>query len=189
MADAKKSNNNVGGTIGMVIGLVSAAAPIITAALDKLPAKDKSTKASEPLAVVPDLYTKGFPLTLEQAKEKLSSEGFGVIASEMTVSNAKPKYKDCIDTQVVDSRPRSGEKTKPGTTVIVRYVTQEVIDESRRLFTELETQKAELRAQKSASRQEKIEQTKQLAVDVVGKTKSGVEKIFTRQGRKEKEHE
>lgn len=175
MADSKKPSGNVGGTIGMIIGLVSAAAPILTAALNKLPEKSDSVDI---LVSVPDLYTKGFPLTLEQATEKLSSEGFGVIASEMVLNDAKAKYRDCIDMQIVDSRPKSREKVKPGTTVIVRYITQDVIDESKRLFVEHERNKAEIRAQKTASRQDKIE-----------KVKSGVIKIFSRKGEGRKNHE
>lgn len=175
MADSKKSSGNVGGTIGMIIGLVSAAAPIVTAALNKLPEKSDSVDI---LVSVPDLYTKGFPLTLEQATEKLSSEGFGVIASKMVLSDAKAKYRDCIDKQIVDSRPKSREKVKPGTTVIIRYITQDVIDESKRLFVEYERNKAEIRAQKTASRQDKID-----------KIKSEVTKIFSRKGEGRKNHE
>lgn len=181
MADSKKPKTNTSGTIGMVIGLIGAAAPIITAALDKIPAKEKPAKLSEPLVIVPDLYAKGFPLTLEQASEKLTSEGFKVISSKMALSDAKPKYRECLDTQVVDSRPKSGTKVKPGTTVIVRYITQEVVDESRRMFDDAEAHKAELRAQKTITRQKQVEQTKEVALGVVTKATGGVRKIFNRQ--------
>lgn len=189
MADSKKQKGNVGGTIGMVIGLIGAAAPIVTAALEKMPVKTEPQKEIEPLVTVPDICEKGFPLTLEQATEKLSSEGFKVIASEMVLNDAKPKYRTCIDTQVVDSRPKSKSKVKPGTTVVVRYISQDVINESRRLFDEAEQNKVEVRAQKTADRQKQIEQTKQVAADVIGRTKSSIGRIFTRSGRKEKDHE
>lgn len=175
MAEQKAPKSNAGGTIGMIIGLVGAAAPIITAALDKLPAKTETPGSAEPLVAVPELYTKGFPLTFEQASEKLSSEGFKVIGSKMLPADAKPKYRDCIDNQVIASRPKSKEKVKPGTTVILRYITQEVIDESRRIFTEEERQKNEAKAKKAADRQEKM-----------AKVKETVEKILPHHTREEK---
>lgn len=189
MADSKKQSNNVGGTLGAAIGLISVAAPIVTAVLEKLPAKSADNKAIEEKVIVPELYTKGFPLTLDQANEKLTSEGFKIIASKLTISDANIKYKDCFDMQVVDSQPKSKAKTKPGVAIIVRYITQDVIDESKKLFIEDERRKAEAKAQKLAKRAEQKDQAKQVVSDVTGKAKSSIGKIFTHHDRKETEHE
>lgn len=186
MDDSKKQKGNISGTIGMLIGLIGAAAPIITTALEKMPAKSEPRQTAESLVIIPDLYTKGFPLTLEQASEKLSSEGFKVISSKMTLKDAKPKYRECIDMQVVDSRPRSRAKAKPGTTVIVRYITQDVIDESQKTFYEEERRKLEKKAQRTAGRQKQLEQTKQFAAGVINKTKNSAKKMFSRRDRKAK---
>lgn len=189
MADSQKKNNNVGGTLGAAIGLISVAAPIVTALLDKLPVKSADNKVAVEKVIVPELYTKGFPLTLDQANEKLISEGFKMIASKLTVSDAKIKYKDCFDMQVVDSQPKSKTRTKPGVTVIVRYVTQEVINESKKLFEETERRKAEEKAQKILKRAEQKDQAKQMVSDAIDVSKNGIEKLFAHHGGKENEHE
>lgn len=189
MADSKKQSNNVGGTLGAAIGLISVAAPIVTALLDKLPVKSADNKAIVEKVIVPELYAKGFPLTLDQANEKLTSEGFKMIASKLTVSDAKIKYKDCFDMQVVDSQPKSKTRTKPGVTVIVRYVTQEVIDESKKLCEETEHRKAEEKAQKISKRAEQKNQAKQMVSSAIDVSKNRVGKIFVHHGEKENGHE
>lgn len=188
MADSQKKNN-VGGVLGAAIGLISVATPIVTTLLEKLPEKSTESKPDEERAIVPELYTKGFPLTLDQANEKLVSEGFKMIASKLSMNEADIKYKDCFDTQVVDSKPKSKEKTKPGTTVIVRYVTQDVITESQRLFSEMERHKMEKHNQKLVKRAEQKVQAKQMMVDVAEKTKNNVKKIFIRRDREETDYE
>ena len=50
------------------------------------------------------------------------------------MSEADPKYRHCEDTQVIDSNPKKGVRVKVGTTVCLRYITAEVIEESQKIF-------------------------------------------------------
>ena len=175
MADSKKSKSggNAAGVLGMAIGLLSAAAPIITTIVDKIPTETNGKKESELLVAVPDICMKGFPLTVEQVNEKLLSEGFKMMASEIALKDSHPKYRQCFDHQVVGYMPKG--KAKPGTMIDVRYVTQEVIDRSQAMFDEQEKKTAELKAKRVSDRQQRVE-----------RVKDGAKKIFSNHGRKEK---
>lgn len=186
MADSQKQNSNAGNVLGLAIGLISAASPVVIEFIKRFP---KESKADEVLTPVPALYAKGFPLTVEQASIKLSSEGFGVIASELTLREANPKYRECFPMQVVSSDPKSHTKKKPGTIVTIRYVTQEVIEESQKLFDEAEKKKADEKGRRLETRQKQVEQVKQKTTEVVGKTRDNFGKIFANRGRKDKKHE
>lgn len=82
-----------------------------------------------------------------------------------------------------DRKPNS--KLKPGDTVIVQYVTQEVIDESRRIFEEAEKQKAALKQERAVKRAEQMERAKAVAGDTAAKARAGVEKMIRRDKKKE----
>lgn len=155
----KPKSGNAAGVLGVAIGLLSAAAPIVTTIVDKLPAKSEDEKATQSIVAVPNLCMKGFPLTVEQAREKLSSEGFKMMANEIALKNAHPKYRHCSDLQVVDYAPKG--KARPGTMIDVRYATQELIDKSQKLFEEQEVRKTELKAKRTCNRQRRIEQVRE----------------------------
>ena len=82
-----------------------------------------------------------------------------------------------------DRKPNS--KLKPGDTVIVQYVTQEVIDESRQIFEEAEKQKAALKQERAVKRAEQMERAKAVAGDTAAKARAGVEKMIRRDKKKE----
>ena len=74
---------------------------------------------------------------------------------------------------------------KPGDTVIVQYVTQEVIDESRRIFEEAEQQKVALKQERAVKRAEQMEQAKVAAVNTAAKVREGIGKMIRHEKKKE----
>ena len=163
MAKSKKPNGNIGGTLGFVAGIVGAVTPLAVELIDR------------------------FPLKLDEAKELLDSRGLKALPIEVRFRDACVKYKDCFELQVVGSDRKPNSKLKPGDTVIVQYVTQEVIDESRRIFEETEQQKAALKQERAIKRAEQVERAKAVAGDTAAKARAGVEKIVHRDVKKKKE--
>ena len=68
------------------------------------------------------------------------------------IKEADPKYRDYEDTQVIDSNPKQGAKVKIGTTVCLRYITAEVIEESQKIFDDSVRIKREAKEQKAAEK-------------------------------------
>ena len=130
-----KSNKNISGVIGAigaVGGLITAVTPLVEKAIDN--AQNKPTEKIDTKVIIPELYRKGFPIDLEQAEELLTERGLKVSKSKLRMKEADPKYRDYEDTQVIDSNPKQGAKVKVGTTVCLRYITAEVIEESQKIF-------------------------------------------------------
>lgn len=184
MAKPKKPNGNIGGTLGLVAGIVGAVTPLAVELIDRIPKKEE-LGPSEELIFMPELCSKKFPLKLDEAKELLESRGLKALPIEVRLRDASSKYKDCFDFQVVGSDQKPNSKIKPGDTVIVQYVTQEVIDESRRIFEEAEQQKAALKQERAVKRAEQIERAKIVAGDTAAKARAGVEKMIRRDKKKE----
>lgn len=128
--------------------------------------------------IIPELYRKGFPIDLEQAEELLTERGLKVSKSKLRMKEADPKYRDYEDTQVIDSNPKQGVKVKIGTTVCLRYITAEVIEESQKIFDDSVRIKQETKEQKAAEKQEKKERLKESVSETMDSAKSGLEKIF-----------
>ena len=147
MAD-RKAGGDIAGIVAAVAGIISAVTPIVNDAMEKR--KDKVS--GNELVSIPALYDKSFPLKMEQASELLTNYGLKAMPSMLTLREARVKYKDCFDGQVISSKPRSNQKVRPGTTVLIRYITQEVIDESRRLFDEAEKQKVAAKQERAVKR-------------------------------------
>lgn len=61
--------------------------------------------------------------------------------SKLTIKEANPRYKDCFDSQVIGSNPKQGTVVKIGSTVCLRYIPDEVIIESQKIFDELQRNK------------------------------------------------
>jgi hypothetical protein len=91
------------------------------------------------------------------------------------MKEADPKYRDYEDTQVIDSNPKQGVKVKIGTTVCLRYITAEVIEESQKIFDDSVRIKQEAKEQKAAEKQERL---KESVSETMDSAKSGLEKIF-----------
>ena len=184
MAKPKKPNGNIGGTLGLVAGIVGAVTPLAVELIDRIPKKEE-LGPSEELIFMPELCSKKFPLRLDEAKELLESRGLKALSIEVRLRDACVKYKDCFELQVVGSDRKPNSKLKPGDTVIVQYVTQEVINESRRIFEEAEQQKAALKQERAVKRAEQMERAKVVAGDTAAKAKAGVEKMIRRGKKKE----
>ncbi|MCD8089298.1 MAG: hypothetical protein LUD81_01490 [Clostridiales bacterium] len=108
------------------------------------PLADKLTETLEErkiLVTVPELCANGFPLSTEQATKILTDCGLKIMLIELPLKEAEPKYKDCFVNQVIETQPKAKEKIEPGSTILVKYITQEIIDESKRLYTENEHKK------------------------------------------------
>lgn len=186
MAKPKKMNGNIGGTVGLVAGIVGAVTPLAVELIDRIPKKEE-VAPSEELISMPELCSKKFPLKLDEAKALLESRGLKALPIEVRLRDACPKYKDCFELQVVGSDRKPNAKVKPGDTVIVQYVTQEVIDESQRIFDEAEQQKAALKQERAAKRAEQMERAKVAARDAAEKAKAGVKKMIRRDNLKKNE--
>lgn len=184
MAKPKKPNGNIGGTLGLVAGIVGAVTPLAVELIDRIPKKEE-LGPSEELIFMPELCSKKFPLKLDEAKELLESRGLKALSIEVRLRDACPKYKDCFELQVVGSDRKPNSKLKPGDTVIVQYVTQEVINESRRIFEEAEQQKAALKQERAVKRAEQMERAKAVAGDTAAKARAGVKKMIRRDKKKE----
>lgn len=169
----EKSNKNIAGiigAIGAVGGLINAAAPLVEKAID-------NTK-NDSKVVIPELYRKGFPIDLEQAEELLTERGLKFSKSKLRMKEADPKYRDYEDTQVIDSNPKQGTKVKIGTTVCLRYITAEVIEESQKIFDDGVRIKQEVKEQKAAEKQEQKERFRKSVSETIDSAKSGLGKIF-----------
>lgn len=173
---SKKTNgrSNKKSVAPMVLSALTAAPAIITAIdklLDKLPNVPSKV-------VVPQLYDFGFPLKLDQAITMLTNAGLVAMPSEVNIQEADPEYRNCVDSEVVGSNMKPRQKVDAGSIVIVRYITQEVIDESQRLFEELEKQKAETKRTKIEKRERQVEQAQKAIADTATSAKDKIGKIF-----------
>lgn len=184
MADSKKSIGNVGGKLGVAAGVIGVVGPIAIDILDRLP-KKAETNAPDNRILMPELCSKKFPLKLSEAKELLEGRGLKVLPIEVRVRDAGVKYKDCFELQVVGADRKANAKLKPGEVVLVQYVTQEVINESRRIFDAEEEQRAVLKQERAVKRAEQMEKAKTAVTDLAGKAQSGVEKLVRRDGKKQ----
>lgn len=123
-------------------------------------AKDKIDERGE-LIEVPRLYSKAFPVSLSDGVATVTAVGLTVTTSKLPLSAAQ---------QIVKSDPPQGRKVRAKSNVVLSYITEDVISESRRKFEEEQQQKAlakEKRAVKAAAR-------KQAAAETCAKLKDNV---------------
>lgn len=130
---ALKNVNKVASSTSVIATALMAVVPIVDHFVE-LKSQNETLK-------VPNLYKKDFPNTVEQATVKLEKAGLSVTACELTLAHANPKYRKCKPLQVVKSDPSGGSKVEHGDNVDISYVTQEVIDESERLYQEAKNRK------------------------------------------------
>jgi hypothetical protein len=170
MASSNDSNKNIAGIVSIVTAvgaMVTAITPVVNDIIED--ARNHPHEKQEDKIIIPILYDKNFPLELDQAIRLLSDVGLKPIPSKISMSNAHPRYKDCIENQVLISNPRQKTKVSPGTAVYVKYIPNEVIQESRRLFEETKQKKINEK-----------ERTKEKLTDTVDGAKSNIKTIFTR---------
>lgn len=180
---SKKSNGGRRSIAPSVLSALTITPAIIKAVeelIDKLP--DIPSKVA-----VPQLCGLGFPLKLDQAITMLTNAGLIAMPSELDIKEADPQYRNCVDSEVVGSNTKPKQKVEAGFTVIVRYVTQDVIDESQKMFEELEGQKAEIKRLKTEKRERHIEQAQKVITDATVSAKDGFGKIIPH--RKHRNHD
>lgn len=176
MSSKKSSGRNAVGLAAAVVTVVPVVAPLVEKVVDGLTVR---LLPKSELVMIPPLYDKGFPIKLEEAVESLNVAGLKPIPSELTIKEANAKYKDCFALQVVGSNPGHKQKTPAGTGVIVKYITQEIIDESQRIFDEAERQRLEMKRVKAEKRSQQVEQAQKMVVGISDKAKDRLVKILS----------
>ena len=73
---------------------------------------------------------------------------------------------------------------KVGSTVCLRYIPDEVVIESQKIFDEIERSKIEAKEKKAADKLERKERNRENVAGAVDKARQGVGKIFKRDGKK-----
>lgn len=155
MASSNKHKTNRGNGIKLAT-VIGETAITLVPVLDKLigTASNQISLVSKQkeFEIIPPLYTREESISLNRAVEILTRYGFQPEPVELYIRDAKLEYRDYFDTQVVDPRFMHPQKLKLGKPVILHYITQEVIDESQRLFDVYEKGKADakrIKAEKS----------------------------------------
>ncbi len=178
MGSSNKGNkklNEITSIITAVGTIVTIAAPLIEKAIDNVGGQTNS----ENKVKVPELYCKGFPIDLEQAIQILDDCGLKSSISKLTVKEANPKFKDYFDTQVIDSNPKQGKVVKIGSTICLRYISEDVIIESQRISDEMERSKINTEEKRAIKKIEHKNKIKKMVTGAADKTKCGASKIFS----------
>lgn len=171
----KKSTKNTGGNIAAGVAMAASIVPLVKPAIDAVrDYADKTIEERKKLVSVPELYSKEYPLSVEQAVEILESCGLKATLVKMSTADANIQYRHCFDSQVIKSLPKSKTKVERGTAVLIKYITQEVIDESQQMFDISEKRKEEQHFEKSVKRTEK---TKQVVSGIIGTVQESTKKI------------
>ena len=152
--------------INIVAGLVISGATIIAQTMNNMEQKID----------VSDICAKdGHPTSLAEAKDYLERINVKSMEFPIKYSEADPKYRNCIDNQVVDVRPRG--RVAADDTLRLYYVTQDVIDRSKELFEEEQARLKIQAEEKEAKRAEQKAKTKAATAEAVGAIKQGVGKL------------
>lgn len=169
-----KGTGNVAAGVAVIASLVPLVKPAIETVREYT---DKAIEERKKLVAVPELYSKEYPLSVEQAVELLESCGLKATLVKMSVTDADARYRQCFDSQVVKSHPKAKQKVERGTGVLLKYITQEVINESQRMFELAEKRKEELFLAKSIKQAERKDKTKRVVSNVVGTVQNNFKKI------------
>lgn len=132
----------VAGTFVTGLGVAATAAKYAEPAIEKLIEQaliviDKYNAR----ITIPSLTVRDAPLNYQQASEALRRCYMNPMPVAMTIENANPMYHNFFNGQFVRTEPAEGNKVDPNSNVYVVYITQEVIDESKRLYQEQENEK------------------------------------------------
>lgn len=192
MADVKKLKKGLkeAGDIANALVVVTSALSILQPAVNTVSkiVKEKVEERKD-LVDIPELYSRDFPINLERAIVLLKECNLKV--EPVAIRAAHVKYKDCIDFQIVGSKPKHKQKVKPGTLVFLKYVTPEIIEESQKLFEESEKHKAEVKLEKANKRFEQKEKNKKIidgaitniqqsAIYITVDTKNKIKRLFNK---------
>lgn len=168
MATSKHQDKNVKSSVREVITLAQTIVQFapIAERLFKNVIDDRKSRVK-----VPDLCDSQYQHDLIKAEDALTACRLKMMIFKLPIKEASPKYKDYFDMQVVSTEPKAGHWVEFGETVKVLYITQDVIDESQRLFEEDEKRKAEAKQGKIVKREQRREQAHKI-FDVPDKAKA-----------------
>ena len=107
----------------------------------------------------------------------MESCGLKATLVKMSTADANIQYRQCFDSQVIKTHPKSKTKVERGTAVLVKYIPQEVIDESQRMFDISEKHKEEQHLEKSIKRTERKENTKRVVNGIISTVQESAKKI------------
>ena len=124
---------------------VAALVPMAHELMERLPISKPVQKSQRELVDIPPLYSKNESIELNRAVELLIAYGLKPEPVELYIPDARIEYRGHFNLQVVDANFMHRQKVELGSPIIIRYITQEVIDESQKLFDEEERRKADLR--------------------------------------------
>ena len=191
MSENKSSNKSSGIAAG--IAMAASIIPFVKPALEAVcDYADKAVEERKNMVAIPELYSKEYPLSVEQAVEILENYGLKATLIKMPLTDAAIQYRHCFDFQVIKSHPKAKQKVERGTTVLVKYITQETIDESRRMFETVEKQKEELSFEKQRKKAERKEHTKEIKTEVLSAMQNTIKKVpatFLKSDKKEDKNE
>lgn len=171
---------------GAVAGALGIVVPVFVAVKDKA---DIVIERRRNLVQVPNLYGDDVLYNIDEAVETLSKCGLRSHLVETKIQKADIKYCTCFDGEVILTIPSANKKVEPGTSVEVIYITQKVIDASKRLLAAQIRIQEQLAAEKSEKRAERNEKAKQMVSIAIETTKSGVAKIPTALHKKKHDEE
>lgn len=153
MAKSNKANaGNIIGLVGTLAGVAVAFIPVIDKIADRMGDKSPEKLPKKETVIVPPIYGEAHQFTISDAEKVLSDRGLAIRPIKLPLREASVKYRNCFDSQVVDSEPKPKQKAKIGDTVLVWYITQDVIDESQKIFDEDQKQKCETKQGKVQKR-------------------------------------
>lgn len=186
MSNNKSSKNKMAG-IAAGVALVASVVPLVKPVIDPL---IKLIEEQKKLISVPDLYSKGYPLSVEQAVVILENCGLKATPVKMPIAEADAQYRQCFDCQVIETKPKAKQKVERGSSVMVKYITQDEIDKSQQIFELAEKLKEELSLEKSIKQAERTEQTKRAVSGMIGTVQESIKKVpsvFRKSVKEEKE--
>lgn len=172
MSDKNRTSNK-----GIVAGIVAAGAilqnvePIVKVVRDLA---EKKLEERKKLITVPELYCSEYDLNINQAEEIVNNCGLKAMPVSAKIDIADPKYRTCSDLQVIKSEPKAKKKVEPGTTIKIIYITQDIINESQRLFEELENQKEQKNLEKVEKKLQHKQKMTQAASNTANKVKEKI---------------
>jgi len=164
----------VGTTIKSVISFAEAAGVTDLCQLGVSMA-ERAVEERGTMVEVAEVHSSDYHLKLDEAKRWLEEDG---LKTEAVIVKPDIAFKDCADMEVVGTNFKLGQKVKPGTRIIVKYVTADVIEASQKLYEEGEKQKAEEQQKKT----EQAEKNKQKFDNAVSTVQDGLSSGITSVG-------
>ena len=174
----KKASTNKFTGMAAVVTMVTSVAPLVQPAIKVVREyTDKIVEDRKKLITVPEIYSKEYPLSVEQAEEILESCGLKATLVKMNLSDADIRYRRCFDTQVVRTNPRAKQKVEQGTCILLKYITQEVIDESQRIYELAEKHKEESSLKRREKQTARKEKTKRMTSETIAIASNSLKKV------------